>query len=118
MNYPRLLVERFFHSAFKRNFAEAERLLQRIRVRLPKSEWGKGYLTALEGVLATCKSKDDKYAFLGKLPNSREGLLKVSQEFKLRTESQVSSEFDKGFFSAWEYLTRMLAEGKLRPPSD
>jgi len=117
LSYPKFLVERFYRSTFNRNFAEAERLLGRIRARLPKSDWGKGYITALEGVLATYKAKDDKYVFISKLPNDREQLLKAAEEFRLRKESQVSSEFDKGFFSAWEYLAKMLAEGKISRPS-
>ncbi|RLI26832.1 MAG: hypothetical protein DRO52_01915 [Candidatus Hecatellales archaeon] len=116
MSYPKLLVEKFYRSTLNRNFAEAERLLAKIRSRLPRSDWGEGYLKALEGFLTTYKVKDDKYAFAARLPEDRGELLKVAQEFRARIESQVSSEFDRGFFSAWEYLVRMLAEGRLKRP--
>ena len=117
LNYPKMLVEKFYRLAFNRNFAEAERLLGRIKNRLPKGDWGKGFLAALEGVLAACRTRDDKYVFVNKLPNDKKQLLKAAKDFRLRKESQVSSDFDKGFFTAWEYLAKIMAEGKVKRPS-
>ncbi|MHC1586339.1 MAG: hypothetical protein ACXQTV_02190 [Candidatus Hecatellaceae archaeon] len=114
MAVPKALVEKFYHSTFNRNFAEAERLLERIRKRLPKSDWGRGFAAALEGVIVAYKAKDDRYVFVNRLPRERKEALRVAEEFKSRVEREVTSEFDKGFFTAWEFLARMVASGKLK----
>ncbi|RLI28869.1 hypothetical protein DRO53_05275 [Candidatus Bathyarchaeota archaeon] len=114
---PKTLVEKFYRSTFNRNFAEAERLLGRIRRRLPKGEWGVGFSTALEGIMTAYKTKDDKYVFVNRLPKEKGEALRLAEEFKGKVERQVSSEFDKGYFSAWEFLVRLIASGKLKPPS-
>ena len=46
-----IFVTRFFQLVTKRQFAEAERILERLKLKTPKTEWNRGYLRALRGML-------------------------------------------------------------------
>jgi hypothetical protein len=114
LKIPKTVVEKFYRLTLNRSFAEAERLLEKLSLNLRKNEWGKGYLTALAGILAAARSKDDKYVFMNRIPREKRKLHEIVEEFKHRVESPVSSEFDKGFFSAWFLLVKFLINGKIK----
>jgi len=113
LNVPKTSVEKFLKLALNRSFAEAERILERLKVSLGRNEWGRGYLAALTGILTATRSKDDKYVFMNRIPREKEKLQEVAEEFKRRVESPVSSDFDRGFFSAWFFLVKSIINGKI-----
>ena len=114
MNVPKTSVEKFFKLALNRSFAEAERILEKLKTDLGRNGWGQGYLAALTGILTAARSKDDKYVFMNRIPTEKSRLQEVAEEFKRRVESPVSSEFDRGFFSAWFFLVKSLMNGKIK----
>jgi len=106
------LVTRFFQLLVNRQFAEARRELERIKQKMHKTEWNRGYFRALYGMLVARRSNNDNYTFLSKLDfNDKTVLHNYKKEFLSHVKSKVHEDFDRGFFSAWANWMRIL--GKL-----
>jgi hypothetical protein len=105
-----VLVTRFFQLLVNRQFAEAERELERLKQRMHKTEWNQGYFRALHGMLLSRRSNSDGYAFLPKIDFSdREALLSYRREFLSHVRNKLHGNFDRGFFSAWADCMRVLS---------
>ena len=101
MPISRIFVTRFFQLATRRRFAEAERVLERIKLRVQETEWNRGYFEALNGILLTQKSNDE-YAFLQNLDlNNENELKKYRREFLKQSRNKIHADYDRGFFAAW-----------------
>ena len=109
MPVPFAMITRFFQLVENRQFAEAERELERIKQKMENNEWNKGYLRALNGILLSVKMNDDQYSILSKI-NSKDGktLKEYRKEFLRQVNNRLREEYDKGFFSAWADYTRVL----------
>jgi len=106
MPISRVFVTRFFQLVTNRRFAEAERVLERIKLKIQETEWNKGYFQALNGILLALKSNDDQYAFLSNMNFENENeLKKYRRDFLKEARSKIHADYDRGFFSAWvDYL--------------
>jgi hypothetical protein len=103
------MVTRFFQLVNNRQFAEAERELQRLKQRMEKNKWNEGYFKALSGILISTKSNDDQYSFLSKInPNDGKLLKEYRKEFLKQVNNRLRDEYDRGFFSAWADYMRIL----------
>lgn len=112
---PKLFVTRFFQLITSRQFAEAERVLERIKQKMHPSERNRGYFQALFGMLLTQKNNNDRYAFLATLDlNSKKQLKNYRHEFLSHVENRLHAEYDRGFFDAWVQYMRVLS--KLETP--
>ncbi len=117
MPIPSVLVTRFFLLVVARRFAEADRELEKIRSKMQKTEWNRGYFRALRGLLIARRSNNDQYSFLSKLDFSdRKALKGYRKEFRRHVQSKLHDDFDRGFFSAWADCMRIL--GRLTPSSE
>ena len=68
MPVPSALVSRFFQLLVNKKFTEGGRELERIKQRMHKTEWNRGYFRALCGMLAARRlNNTNSYAFLSKL---------------------------------------------------
>lgn len=111
------LVTRFFQLLVNRRFAEAERELERIKQKMHKTEWNRGYFRALYGMLIARKSNNDDYAFLSKLDlNYKNVLRNYRKEFQGHVKSKLDGDFDRGFFSAWAKFMRILSKLAVNNP--
>lgn len=107
MPISRVFVTRFFQLATRRRFAEAERVLERIKLKVQETEWNRGYFEALSGILSTHKSNDE-YAFLQNLDlNNENDLRKYRREFLKESRNKIHADYDRGFFSAWTDYMRI-----------
>jgi hypothetical protein len=113
MPISKVFVIRFFQLLKGRKFAEAERVLDRIRKKTNETEWNSGYLHALEGVLLAQKS-NDSYALLTNINfNDEKDLKKSRKEFLKEYKNKIHSDFDRGFFAAWaDYMLISVRELK------
>jgi len=112
----KVYATRFFQLITTRQFAEAERILERVKEKMHISERNRGYFQALSGMLLTQKNNDDRYAFLSSMnPPDKKQLKSYRQEFLSHTESRLHAEYDRGFFEAWADYTRILP--RLTEPS-
>lgn len=106
-----VLVTRFFQLVVNRQFAEAERELQRIKQRMHETEWNRGYYRALYGMLLARKSSSGQYVFFSKVDlNDRQVLQSYKKEFLSHVKNRVHGDYDRGFFSAWADCMRVLAK--------
>jgi hypothetical protein len=108
---PKLFVTRFFQLITTRQFAEAERILERIKQKITLSERNRGYYQALYGMLLTQRNNDDRYAFLTN-PNmsTKKELHESRREFLRQSEHRLHADYDRGFFSAWADYMRILSK--------
>jgi hypothetical protein len=111
MPIPSALVTRFFQLILNKQFAEAERELERLKQKMHKTEWNRGYFRALYGMLLVRKSNSDPYAFLAKLDlNDKEKLLTHRREFLEHVKNKLHGDFDRGYFAAWADFTRVASK--------
>ena len=105
---PRIYTTRFFQLVTTRQFAEAERILERVKLKMHISDRNRGYFQALYGMLLTQKNSD-RYAFLPSLDmNNQRQLKRYRREFLSQSESRLHDDYDRGFFEAWADYMRIL----------
>jgi hypothetical protein len=113
MPIPRVFVARFFQLVTNRRFAEAERILERIKLKIHETEWNRGYFQALQGIVLATKSNDDQYVFLSNVDTNDENELKRHRrEFLKSAKDKLHADYDRGFFSAWADYIRALTRLK------
>lgn len=106
---PKVFVTRFFQLVTARQFAESERILERLKQKIQMSERNRGYFQALYGMLLTQRNNDDRYAFLSNLnPKDKRELRSYRREFQRQSEYHLHADYDRGFFSAWADYMRIL----------
>ena len=112
MPIPSALVTRFAQLLVNKQFAEAERELERLKQKMHKTEWNRGYFRALYGMLLIRRSNNsDSYSFFSKLDlNDKEVLQAYRREFLNHVKNRLHGDFDRGFFSAWADFTRVLSK--------
>jgi hypothetical protein len=112
MPIPHALVTRYFQLLVNRQFTEAARELERLKQKMQKTEWNRGYFRALFGMLLARRSNNnDAYAFFSKLDlNDKTALHGYRREFLDHTRNGLHGDFDRGFFSAWVDCMRVLSK--------
>ena len=117
MPVPQALVTRYFQLIASRQFTEAERELERIKQKMQKTEWNRGYFRALYGMYLSQKTNNDNYSFLLKLDLTDKPVLNnYRREFLDHTRNGLHADFDRGFFSAWADCMRVLTRLEVPPP--
>jgi hypothetical protein len=90
----------FFDNLLDRKFSDAERELENIKQkRFPDPEYRNGYANALEGLLLSVRSGDER-DFYNRTHNGKT-LQDYIKEFKDFRKLPVRTQFDQGYFSAW-----------------
>lgn len=114
MPIPQALVTRYFQLLINRQFTEAARELERLKQKMQKTEWNRGYFRALYGMYLSKKNTDDSYAFFSKLDLSdTEALHNHRREFLDHMRNSLHADFDRGYFSAWADCMRILSRMNL-----
>ncbi len=110
MPIPLAFVTRFFQLVTRRQFAEAERILQRLEEKSIKTEWNNGYFQALYGIFSAQRT-NDPYVFLSSLDfSNKDKIQNYLLEFSKHTRDKLHSNYDRGFFSAWTDYMRVLSK--------
>jgi hypothetical protein len=118
MPIPQALVTRYFQLIVNRQFTESERELERLKQKMQKTEWNRGYFRALYGMYLSRKSNGDNYALFSKLDFSdKVALHNYRREFLEHTKNGLHGDFDRGYFSAWADCMRILARLDIPVPS-
>jgi Arc/MetJ-type ribon-helix-helix transcriptional regulator len=100
-----------------RQFAEAERELERLKQKMQKTEWNRGYFRALYGMYLSRKGNGDNYALFSKLDFSDRAVLHAyRREFQEHTKNGLHGDFDRGYFSAWSDCMRVLVRLNIQAP--
>ena len=110
MPISQALVTRYFQLIVKRQFTESERELERLKQKMQKTEYNRGYFRALYGMLLSRKSSSDNYSLFSKLDlTDKASIHMYRREFLEHTKNGLHSDFDRGYFSAWSDCMRILA---------
>ena len=105
------LVTRFFQLLVNRQFTEAERELERLKQKMQKTEWNRGYFRALYGMFLSRKANGDSYAFFSNVDlDDKAALRSYRHEFLDHVRNRLHGDFDRGFFSAWADCMRVLSK--------
>ena len=117
MPIPQALVTRYFQLIVSRQFAEAERELERVKQKLQKTEWNRGYFRALYGMYLSRRNNGDGYSLFSKLDLSDKiALHEYKREFLSHTRNGLHGDFDRGYFSAWAECMRVLSRIDIPSP--
>ncbi len=114
------LVTRYFQLIVNRQFTEAVRELERVKQKMQKTEWNRGYFRALYGMYLSRKNNaTDGYAFFAKLDLSdKEALHNYRKEFLEHMRSSLHGDFDRGYFSAWADCMRIMTRMDIPSPQN
>jgi hypothetical protein len=116
MPISQALVTRYFQLIVNRQFTEAERELERLKQKMQKTEWNRGYFRALRGMYLSRKNNNDSYALFPKLDLSDKGALhEYRREFLDHMRNGLHGDFDRGYFSAWADCMRILSRMEVAP---
>jgi len=112
MPVPQALVTRYFQLVMNRQITEAERELEKLKGKMHKTEWNRGYFRALYGMLLARKNNNnDSYSFFSKLDfNDKEAMNSYRREFLDHVRNRLHGDFDRGYFSAWADCMRVLSK--------
>lgn len=117
MPIAQALVTRYFQLIVSRQFAEAERELERVKQKMQKTEWNRGYFRALFGMYLSRKSAADEYAFFSKIDLSdKVALNDYRKEFLNHMGNGLHGDFDRGYFSAWADCMRIISRMDIAAP--
>jgi hypothetical protein len=116
MPISQALVTRYFQLIVNRQFTEAMRELERLKQKMQKTEWNRGYFRALYGMYLSRRNAVDAYAFFSKIDfTDKEALHGYRREFLDHMRNGLHGDFDRGYFSAWAECIRILT--RLEIPS-
>ena len=117
MPIAQALVTRYFQLIVSRQFTEAERELERVKQKMQKTEWNRGYFRALYGMYLSRKNAADDYAFFAKVDFSdKVALNDYRKEFLNHMGNGLHGDFDRGYFSAWADCMRIISRMNIPAP--
>ena len=95
------ISSKYLKAIVERRIKDGEVEFDRINLSLDDSEYNKGYLKALEGLLITFRTNNSKYLYLHRNdledPKIRK---KFKEELKKHSNNELHADYDRGFFSA------------------
>jgi hypothetical protein len=110
MPISQALVTRYFQLIVTKQYTEAERELERVKQKMQRTDWNRGYFRALYGMYLSRKNAaTDDYAFFSKIDLSDKPTLhNYRKEFLDHMRNGLHGDFDRGYFSAWADCMRIL----------
>jgi len=120
MPISQALVTRYFQLVVGRQFTEAERELERVKQKMQKTEWNRGYFRALYGMYLSRKNAaNDAYSLLSKMDvTDKVALNAYRKEFLEHLGNGLHGDFDRGYFSAWADFMRILTRMDFPSPKN
>jgi hypothetical protein len=118
---PQIQVNKFLEHVEERAWTDAEKELDIIRQKSENTQWSRGYVKALEGLMLTYRNNDDKYIFLPKFLANRteETINSLKKEFSEFATNELHGEYDRGYFKALDDYFTLLSNMKNQPaPSE
>jgi len=107
-------VNKFLEHVEQRAWTDAEKELDVIRQKSDNSQWSRGYVKALEGLMLSYRNNDDKYIFLPKILANRpeDVIANLKKEFSEFAANELHGEYDRGYFKALDDYFTLLANMK------
>jgi hypothetical protein len=105
---PESEIDKYLMLIVERKIADAEKELEELRPKFSNTEWNRGYVKALEGLLVTRKANSDNYLFFAKKEFDKKSLKALVKEFANNAESPLYGDYDRGYFSGLVQLTKIM----------
>jgi hypothetical protein len=105
---PESEIDKYLRLIVERKIADAEKELEELRAKFSDTEWNRGYVKALEGLLMTRKANSDNYLFFAKKEFDKKSLRALVKEFANNAESPLYGDYDRGYFSGLVQLTKIM----------
>lgn len=101
------IASKYFRTIAERQIKDGEVEFDRVSLSLDDSEWNKGYLKALEGLLITFRTNNSKNLYLQRKELEDQKMRKkFKEELKKHSNNELHADYDRGFFSAlMDYFT-------------
>jgi hypothetical protein len=118
---PQVPVNKFLEHVEARAWTDAEKELDVIRQKSDNSQWSRGYVKALEGLMLTYRTNDDKYIFLPRVLATRteDTISNLKKEFSEFAANELHGEYDRGYFKALDdYFTLLGSMKNQRTPAE
>jgi hypothetical protein len=111
---PQIQVNKFLENVEARAWTDAEKELDIIRQKSDNSQWSRGYVKALEGLMLTYRNNEDKYIFLPRALANRteETIGNLKKEFSEFAANELHGEYDRGYFKALDDYFTLLGNLK------
>jgi hypothetical protein len=111
---PQIAVNKFLEYVEARAWTDAEKELDIIRQKSDNSQWSRGYVKALEGLMLTYRNNDDKYIFLPKVLADRteDSISNLKKDFSEFASNELHGEYDRGYFKALDDYFTLLSNMK------
>ncbi|TMI43059.1 DNA repair and recombination protein RadA [Candidatus Bathyarchaeota archaeon] len=115
---PQVPVNKFLEQVEARAWTDAEKELDIIRQKSDNSQWSRGYVKALEGLMLTYRNNDDKYIFLPRVLANRteDTISNLKKEFSEFAANELHGDYDRGYFKALDDYFTLLGSIK-NPPA-
>ena len=107
---PESDIDKYLRLVVERKIADAEKEIEELRPKFSNTEWNRGYVKALEGLLLTRKSNDDHYLFFARKDFDKKSLKALVKEFAHSSESPLYGDYDRGFFSGLVRLVKVMEQ--------
>ena len=107
---PEAGIDKYLRLIVERRIADAEKELEELRPKIGNSEWNRGYVKALEGLVLTRKANNDNYLFFAKKEFDKKSLKALMREFADNAASPLYGDYDRGYFSGLLRLVKMMEE--------
>ncbi|HDJ25790.1 MAG TPA: hypothetical protein ENF34_00530 [Candidatus Bathyarchaeota archaeon] len=112
------LLLNFLKALSSNRYSDAERIISILERRMrSRGDWGRGYTTALRGLLSA-KKAGDKHAFHLSLNDDPRRLKELRREFSSHSRAACHADFDRGYFAALkELVSTALKAHQAQKPS-
>jgi hypothetical protein len=107
---PEPEIDKYLRLIVERRIADAEKELEALRPKIGNTEWNRGYVRALEGLLLTRKANNDSYLFFAKKEFDKKTLKALIKEFTQNAASPLYGDYDRGYFSCLARLVKAMEE--------
>jgi len=107
---PEQEINRYLQLIVERKITDAEKELEDLKSSIGNTEWNRGYVKALEGLLLTRKANSDNYLFFAKKEFDKKSLRALLKEFGDNAASPLYGDYDRGYFSALVHLVKVMQE--------
>ncbi len=107
---PETAIDKYLQLIVERKITDAEKEIEDLRPKIGNTEWNRGYVRALEGLLITRKANNDNYLFFAKKEFDRKSLKALAKDFAQNASSPLYGDYDRGYFSALARLIKIMEE--------
>ena len=97
-------VVRYLELLIEKRLSEAEKKLTQLREKNDSSDWTRGYLKALDGLLLSYRTESNTYIHFPAV-NMEKRLKALKKDFQQISTNELHADYDRGYFKALvEYL--------------